>query len=155
MGMALPLFLIPILVGLIAQFLKPFLNKQWYARMEEKGERRPRYGGMPSAHTAFAFSLLTMVAMVDGIMSITFAIMVSLAIFVIDDALRMRVFLGSHGHALHELVKKLPAKERKTYPYLETHLGHKPMEVTAGAALGIALTWFIMWLLPVCCNLVY
>lgn len=152
--MNLPLFLIPILVGLSAQLVKPLLNKNWYAR-RRKGEQLPRYGGMPSAHTAFAFSLLTMVGMVNGITSVSFAIMVSLAIFVIDDALRMRVFLGSHGYALHELVKRLPEAERKLYPYLETQLGHKPREVMAGAAVGIAVTWLLMWWLPICCNLLY
>jgi acid phosphatase family membrane protein YuiD len=81
--------------------------------------------------------------------------MVSLAIFVIDDALRMRVFLGSHGFALHELVLRLPAKDQSRYPYLETQLGHKPLEVAVGAIVGIAVTWLLMWSLPVCCNLIY
>lgn len=147
--MSLPLFLIPIVVGISAQLSKPFLNKGWYARRKRKGERLPRYGGMPSAHTAFAFSLLTLVGVVDGVMSVSFAIMVSLAIFVIDDALRMRVFLGSHGYALHALVERLPAEERKKYPHLETHLGHKPLEVTAGALMGIIVTWLLLWWLPV------
>ena len=152
--MNLPLFLIPILVGLSTQLIKPLLNKNWYAR-RRKGEQLPRYGGMPSAHTSFAFSLLTMVGMVDGITSVSFAIMVSLAIFVIDDALRMRVFLGSHGFALHELVLRLPAKDQGKYPYLETQLGHKPLEVAVGAGIGMAATWLLMWLLPTCCNLMY
>lgn len=152
--MNLPFFLIPILVGLSTQLVKPLFNKNWYAE-HGKGEKLPRYGGMPSAHTAFAFSLLTMVGLVDGINSVSFAIMVSLAIFVIDDALRMRVFLGSHGFALHELVIRLPVEDQKRYPYLETQLGHKPLEVMIGALIGIAATWLLMWLLPVCCNLAY
>ena len=153
--MIIPLFLVPITVGLITQLSKSFLNKGHYTRMEEMGLRIPRYGGMPSAHTAFAFSLVTVVGIVDGITSASFAIMVSLAIFIIDDALRMRVFLGGHGRALHKLVQKLPPEERKGFPYLETHLGHKPLEVTVGAIVGVSLTWLLMWLLITCCGLVY
>jgi acid phosphatase family membrane protein YuiD len=123
--------------------------------MEETGKRMPRYGGMPSAHTAFAFSLLTMAGVVDGVMSVSFAVVASITIFVIDDALRMRVFLGGHGHALHRLVNKLPPEERRDFPYLETHLGHRPMEVTVGAIIGVGLTLLIMWLAPICCGLVY
>lgn len=152
--MNLPLFLIPIVVGLIAQLLKPVLNRKWYTKMEARGEIMPRYGGMPSAHTAFAFSLATVVALVDGMASVTFAVAAALVIFVIDDALRMRVFLGGHGRVLHRLIDKLPAVERKGFPYLETHLGHHPLEVVVGALLGILLTGLIIWLMSICCGLI-
>ncbi len=116
--------------------------------MEQKGRVLPRYGGMPSAHTAFAMSLATVVAVVDGIGSVAFAIAISLVIFVIDDALRMRTFLGSHGRALHRLIDNLPEDKRRGFPYLETHLGHRPFEVVVGGALGVALTLLILWTLP-------
>lgn len=153
--MNLPLFLIPIVVGLITQFSKSLLNKGSYTRMEEMGLRVPRYGGMPSAHTSFAFSLLTLVGVVEGITSVLFAVIASVVIFVIDDALRMRVFLGGHGQALRKFVDRLPPAERKGFPYLETHLGHKPMEVTVGAIVGVGLTLLLLWLLPACCGLLY
>src|SRR5688572_16552884 len=101
--MTLPLFLIPILAGLIAQALKPLLNKQWYAQLDPDGRKIPRYGGMPSAHTTFIFSLATVVGMVDGFTSTTFAIAAVLVILVMDDALRMRIFLSRHGLALSQL----------------------------------------------------
>lgn len=122
--------------------------------MEEKGKVMPRYGGMPSAHTAFAFSIATMVVVVEGADSLLFAVVAAIAVFVIDDALRMRVFLGGHGRALHQLVNRLPATERRGFPYLETHLGHRPFEVAVGAVLGVLLTWLIMWLVPICCGFV-
>lgn len=146
--MTVPLFIIPIVVGLLAQALKPFLNKQWYVRLEKEGGKKiPRYGGMPSAHTAFAFSLATLVAITDGLMTTSFAIVAALVIFVLDDALRMRIFLSRHGRALQLLVKKLPDNQQHDFPYLESRLGHKGKEVIAGAALGIILTWLLAWLL--------
>lgn len=146
--MSLPLFLIPIVAGLVAQVLKHALTSDWHIHPAGEGYL-PRYGGMPSAHTAFAFSLATLVALTDGMASTPFAITAALVIFVLDDALRMRIFLGHHGQALSRLISKLPAAERDQYPQLETHLGHKPAEVIVGALLGIGLTVVIMFFLRV------
>lgn len=144
--MLFPLFLIPILVGLVAQALKRFFNKQWYAELSAGGRKIPRYGGMPSAHTAFSFSLATTVALAEGFGSASFAIAASLVIFILDDALRMRIFLSRHGEALQKLIDRLPEEQQRTYPYLETRMGHKIHEVIAGAVLGIGLTLVTMLL---------
>jgi len=143
--MDFPLFLVPVLVGLITQAVKPLLNKQWYAHPHKENRILPRYGGMPSAHTAFAFSLATVVAFSEGFFSATFAVVAAIVIFILDDALRMRIFLGRHGQALRQLIHRLPEDERKSYPYLETRLGHKINEVVAGAILGTTITAIIMF----------
>lgn len=144
--MPLPLFLIPIVTGLVAQALKHLFTGQGQTRLTGEGYL-PRYGGMPSAHTAFSFSLATVVAMTDGLASVTFAMAAAMVIFVLDDALRMRIFLGHHGQALSRLISKLPPEDRAQYPQLETHLGHKPAEVIVGALLGVGLTLVILVLL--------
>lgn len=139
------MFFIPILVGLATQAIKPLFNKEWYAHLDGKGRKIPRYGGMPSAHTAFIFSLATVVGMVDGFMSGDFAIAAVLVVVVLDDALRMRIFLGRYGAALRRLIQKLPEDEQRLFPYLETRLGHKMPEVIVGALIGIGLTLLTLW----------
>jgi len=141
-----PLFLVPILAGLIAQSVKPFFNRSWYAALEEEGKHIPRYGGMPSAHTAFATSLATVVALTDGFYTTSFMIAVSLVIYILDDALRMRIFLSRHGLALQKLVSRLPREEQRDYPYLEARLGHRGREVVAGGLVGVVITVAI-WML--------
>lgn len=133
------LFLIPILCGTIAQGLKYFFNQRFYSELRIAGQRIPRYGGMPSAHSAFAFSLATVIAATDGFNSGSFVIASAVVIFILDDALRMRIFLSRHGLALRKLILRLPKPEQQDYPYLETRLGHKVPEVIAGAILGIVL----------------
>lgn len=145
--MSLPLFLIPMLVGLLAQSLKPLLNRRWYAQLEATNKRVPRYGGMPSAHTAFATSLATVVAWADGFSGPTFAIAATLVIYVLDDALRMRAFLSRHGLALRLLVERIPAAERTQFPYLETRLGHKGTEVLVGGLIGILVSLLLLYFL--------
>lgn len=143
--MNLPLFLIPMLVGLATQGIKPFFNRKWYAKLGDKGRKIPRYGGMPSAHTSFIFSLATAIAVKDGFMSGDFAIAAVLVIIVLDDALRMRIFLSRYGSALRRLINKLPENERHLFPYLESRLGHKLPEVVVGALIGITLTLVILF----------
>lgn len=144
--MSLPLFLIPILAGLTAQGLKPFFNKRLYATLTNDSRKVPRYGGMPSAHSAFVFSLATMIGLVDGIYSTTFALAASAVVLILDDALRLRIFLANFGEALARLIKRVPAGEQGAFPYVETQLGHKPLEVAAGAMLGIFVSSLLYWL---------
>ncbi|MEX1997335.1 MAG: divergent PAP2 family protein [Candidatus Andersenbacteria bacterium] len=146
--MSIPLFVIPIICGLLAQALKPFINQQWYATMSPDGKKLPRYGGMPSAHSAFAFSIATIIGVTDGIFSTTFIIAMALLVLILDDALRMRIFLSRHGQALRRLIQKLPAEERRSYPYLESRLGHKPLEVAAGGALGVIVSLLLLFFIP-------
>ncbi len=135
-----PLFLIPILVGLITQFSKRFFNREWKSEMHDKLPHLPHYGGMPSAHTAFAFSMLTVIAQTSGITNPLFAVAVVLAVIILDDALRMRIFLGRHGEALVRLISLLPEQQKKDFPPLEKKLGHEPLEAVVGAIFGVCLT---------------
>jgi len=143
--MTIPLFLIPVLAGLLAQGLKPLLNKKLYATLDGTDRTVPRYGGMPSAHSAFVFSLATIVGLSDGLFSTTFAIAAAAVVLILDDALRMRIFLAGYGQALHKMVSRLSAGDQAHFPYIETRLGHKPLEAVAGALLGMAVSLAVYW----------
>lgn len=133
------------LAGLLAQSLKPVLNRRWYAKLGNTNQKVPRYGGMPSAHTSFATSLATVVAWTDGFSGTTFAIAAAMVIYVLDDALRMRAFLSRHGLALHLLVERIPVADRTKFPYLETRLGHKGIEVLVGGLIGIIASLLLLY----------
>lgn len=139
-----PLFLIPLVVGLITQFSKRFFNKNWTAELHNNAPHLPRYGGMPSAHTAFAFSMLTTVAYTSGFTSPLFVVTVVLAVIILDDALRMRIFLGRHGEALVHLISLLPKDKQNAFPHLERKLGHEPIEALVGALFGSILTLILL-----------
>lgn len=139
-------FLIPLLVGLITQFSKRFLNKSWHSEMNDRVRHLSHYGGMPSAHTAFAFSMITLVAYTSGIASPLFAVAMVIGIVILDDALRMRIFLGRHGEALKKLISLLPKKDQNGFPPLEKQLGHKPLEAFVGAIVGVVLTIILLFL---------
>lgn len=142
--MTVPPFLVPIAAGLVAQALKPLMSREWRTDQAQRIDPRPRYGGMPSAHTAFATSVATMMALLDGIHSTTFALAVALLVIVLDDALRLRVFLGRFGTAIRFLSSLLPIHSRERLPQIEQRMGHSIPEVFVGALVGIAVT-VAMW----------
>jgi acid phosphatase family membrane protein YuiD len=136
-------FLIPITVGIIAQAIKFVLyslKHGWDIRYAFT------HGHMPSAHTAFAISIVTSVAHFEGIGDGTFAVAIALAFLIIDDATRLRMHLGDQGRYLNMLIEQLNISEEQ-YPHLKERMGHKVSEVFAGAILGFVLTAVLIKLL--------
>lgn len=139
------IFVIPILVAVIVQTIK-------FVYYTFRHGWHPSYifthGHMPSAHTAFMVSLVFSVAMFDsdGIRSGAFAIAVILAVIVIDDAVRLRMYMGDQGRYLNMLIKQLPVDKRK-FPHFKERLGHRVSEVLVGGLLGALLTIILARLL--------
>jgi hypothetical protein len=129
-------FFIPIAVGIIVQAIKFVLyslKHGWDIRYAFT------HGHMPSAHTAFAFSLVTSIAFYEGVHTGTFAVAVALAFLIIDDATRLRMTLGDQGKYLNMLIGQLNINEEQ-YPRLKERMGHKISEVIVGAIAGLLLT---------------
>lgn len=136
-------FLIPIVVGVIAQVTK-FIN------FTLKHGWNPSYafthGHMPSAHTAFITALVVSVGHYEGMNSGAFSVAIILAIIVIDDALRLRVYMGDQGRYLNTIVRQLSIDTQK-FPRLKERVGHKISEVFAGGLVGILLTLLLIWII--------
>jgi acid phosphatase family membrane protein YuiD len=131
-------FLLPIVVGLLAQVAK-FTLFTW------KHGWQPGYlfthGHMPSAHTALAVSLLVSVGHFDGLHAPTFAVSIVLAFIIVDDALRIRMILGDQGRYLNMLVNQLRGEiDESKFPHLKERVGHRTSEVVAGALFGFFCT---------------
>lgn len=144
--MSFPLFLIPILAGLVAQALKPIFSRDRRDEQAQTLDPRPRYGGMPSAHVAFAMSLVLVAAMKEGPSSAMFAIASAILILVLDDALRLRIFLGRYGIALRRLLERAPPEATKDLPPIEWRMGHTFPEVLGGVVVGFVVTLVLILL---------
>lgn len=97
------------------------------------------HGHMPSAHTGFIVSLVTSIGYYAGINSGAFAVSVALAIIVIDDAARLRMYMGDQGRYLNMLIRQLNINEEQ-FPRLHERMGHRISEVIVGGILGFVLT---------------
>lgn len=133
-------FIIPIAVSLITQLIKFVLYGMKHGW---KWEYMYTHGHMPSSHTAFAVSLLTTIGVYERIDSGAFAIAVAVAFLVIDDALRLRMYLGDQGRYLNMLVQELRLSHNQ-FPRLKERVGHRTSEVIAGAVVGFFLTIFLI-----------
>jgi acid phosphatase family membrane protein YuiD len=96
-----------------------------------------RTGGMPSSHAALVSAMAVSVAFREGINSNLFVVSFWFAIIVMRDALGVRRSSGLQGRALNLLGRNMAEHLGSEYhPVKEVH-GHAPLEVVAGALLGI------------------
>lgn len=131
-------FLIPIVVGLGVQMLKFVLFTMKHGW---KPEYMFTHGHMPSAHTAFAISLATSVGYYDGPNSGAFAVAFALAFILIDDAARIRMYMGDQGRYLNMLVDQLKGEiDESKFPPLKERVGHRVSEVIVGGIVGFLAT---------------
>ena len=94
-------------------------------------------------------SLAVIILLKEGTTSPLFAIMLVVSSVVITDAVGLRNYLGQHGKTLNVLVEDLKDDEiieENSYPKLLEQIGHRPIEILAGALLGAAIS-IIIWLI--------
>lgn len=98
-----------------------------------------KYGGMPSAHSAFVVSLSTYLGLTQGFSSPFFAIAIVFTIITVRDAIGIRQEIGRHGASINLLMSRLPEKEQKEFKVFSEHMGHTPLEVFVGSVFGLAI----------------
>lgn len=97
-------------------------------------------GGMPSSHSSFVVALTVAVGLKDGFGSTLFAISLAMSMVVMYDAAGVRRAAGQQAKILNRIVDKWGKEDfTLTEKRLKELLGHTPVEVVAGALLGIAI----------------
>lgn len=104
-------------------------------------ERLVGAGGMPSSHTALVVSLAWAVGLHDGFDSALFAVAFVLAGIVMYDAAGVRRAAGKQAKVINKLVRQLRVEHTVHDITLKELLGHSPIEVFAGAILGVAIAY--------------
>lgn len=92
-------------------------------------------GGMPSSHSAVVVSLATLIAKYIGFDSPVFALSALFAFITMYDAAGVRRAVGEQAHILNKVVKEY--KEMTPSEYLQEKTGHTPVQVAAGALIGL------------------
>ncbi|KAJ8573139.1 hypothetical protein K7X08_009650 [Anisodus acutangulus] len=134
-----PTFVSGFIAWFIAQSMKVFLN----FCVERKWDFRIMFasGGMPSSHSALCTALTTSVAICHGVADSLFPVCLGFTLIVMYDAIGVRRHAGMQAEVLNLIVEDLfeghPISQRK----LKELLGHTPLQVFAGALLGIVVAW--------------
>lgn len=124
----------------VAQVLKTIIHVLVTKKFDP--ERLVGTGGMPSSHSATVCGLATSAYIVCGPGSSEFAIAAILAIVVMYDALGVRRETGKQAVILNEMMEffnDLGDSKISFEKKLKEFVGHSPLQVLAGAILGISI----------------
>jgi uncharacterized protein len=129
--------LAPIVAWTIAQAAKVIL----YSVRERRLNLRVLAvtGGMPSSHSAIVMGLTTAIGKYSGPTSPQFAIALIFSFVVMYDAAGLRRAAGRQAAILNRLVEDLVHMRGVQEQKLRELLGHTPVEVLAGAVLGVVV----------------
>lgn len=129
-----------ICASLLAQLIKVLLNLFIFHRFI--AERMWGAGGMPSSHSATVCAMVVATGRYCGVNSPLFAIAAVLSIIVMYDAMGVRYETGEQAKVLNKMLEQWIEVTEKNNPFLQNmHLkemvGHTPLQVMAGFALGV------------------
>ena len=134
---------------LIAQILKTlihmFFTKKFVA------ERLIGSGGMPSSHAATVCALAVSACIKYGAGSFEFAISLIFALVVMYDAMGVRRETGIQAKILNEMIavfEDMGRNELSPDEKLKEFVGHTPLQVLAGAILGIVIAFLVCAFIP-------
>lgn len=92
-------------------------------------------GGMPSSHASTSVAVWSVVLWRDGIESALFGLATLFMLIVCYDAVKVRRSVGEQGKAIIQLIKATGKK----VDIPRAALGHTPLQVLVGAALGFVI----------------
>lgn len=134
-----------VIAWLTAQTIKVFLgiirerrfNFRWFVGT----------GGMPSSHAAGVTALASSIGLYFGFDSPLFAIALLLNIVVLFDAQGVRRASGKQAEILNKILDDIYWKKKIQEDRLKELLGHTPVEVLTGVAIGIfmSLLCYSIW----------
>ncbi|MCB6346640.1 divergent PAP2 family protein [Clostridium sp. AF18-27] len=128
---------------IVAQVLKTMLD--FALNRTINWERMVGSGGMPSSHSATVCGLTTAAALHYGVSSFEFAVCFVLSMVVMYDATGVRRETGKQAKLLNSILSENPLKlnAEVLQEKLKEYVGHTPLQVVAGAILGICLALVI------------
>ena len=124
---------------LVAQVIKTMIDFRVYKNFHP--ERLVGSGGMPSSHSSTVCALTTSALLEYGVSSFQFSISFIVAMVVMYDATGVRMETGKQAKVLNMLLKENPFewKGEILEQKLKEFVGHTPLQVFAGALLGILI----------------
>lgn len=132
-----PILLPTVVSWFLAQLLKVILTRVVYKRMEIS--RMVGSGGMPSSHSSTVIAMAVSIGIREGFYSSVFAISLVFALVVMTDAAGVRLAASRQARVVNEIVTLLGKGQPVSQEKLKELIGHTPVEVIAGALLGLAV----------------
>lgn len=96
-------------------------------------------GGMPSSHSAFVCAMSISVGKTVGFDTPLFCVAAVISLIVMYDAAGVRRSAGEQAVLVNIIIEKIEEAGIVVDERLKEFLGHRPVEVAAGAILGIGI----------------
>ncbi|PLX32509.1 MAG: hypothetical protein C0604_05135 [Clostridiales bacterium] len=96
-------------------------------------------GGMPSSHSAMVMGLSTAIGLKMGWDSLEYAVSIIFSLIIMYDASGVRRAVGKQAMILNQMIKDRQQNKQIEEKQLKELVGHTPIEVFAGAILGILI----------------
>ncbi|MGB4753886.1 MAG: divergent PAP2 family protein [Bacillota bacterium] len=125
----------PLVAWTIAQVLKFVIDGISKGRADSRRLVNP--GGMPSSHSTLVSCMSVMIGRIYGWDSPLFAMAAVLSLIVLYDAAGIRRAAGKQAQVINRIVEDIYKKRKVPEQRLKELLGHTPLEVFAGVALGV------------------
>lgn len=104
-------------------------------------------GGMPSSHSCSTMGMAATVGYIEGFSTAIFGVALCLAFVVMYDAAGVRRSVGLQAKVLNSMMEELWSENHQiSSQRIKEFLGHTPLEVLVGAAMGWAISYgFNLW----------
>jgi len=144
-GRGWQVILVTVMCSTIAQLVKIIAKFFRTGRIDWR--MLAKTGGMPSSHSCCTMGMAVSVGLIEGFNSVPFAIALCLAMIVMYDAAGLRRTVGLQAKVLNQIMEEIFSEHPHLSPNrIKEFLGHTPVEVFAGAALGSVIAWiFNAW----------
>lgn len=148
----LPFYNASLTAGILSWICAQIIKTLAYLIVHRKfnKERILGAGGMPSSHSALVTALAISISRHSGYASAEFAIAFVFALVVMYDAMGVRRAAGLHAKELNRIRKVFDEQRdledepsESDEKELKEFIGHTPLEVLAGALLGILIAMMI------------
>jgi uncharacterized protein len=126
---------LPLIAWALAQGIKVLRDSVRRRRLYLRG--LTEMGGMPSSHSAMVMGLTAAIGRFNGWTTPAFALALIFSFVVMYDAAGVRRAAGRQAALLNRLVEDLFSQRGVKEEQLRELLGHTPVEVLAGGALGL------------------
>lgn len=134
--MITPILIFAVAAWAIAQVLKMVISVIAYRQVD--WSYLFTGGGMPSSHSALVCACAAGIGMLEGVDTPIFAVAVVLAFIVMYDAANVRKETGEQAKILNYIMENWNQHKPELFAEeLKELIGHTPLQVAAGAVLGI------------------
>ncbi len=127
----------------LAQIVKLYIY--WWKEKELNFWHFFEAGGMPSSHSASVTALTLAIGLTLGWNSPLFTVSLVFALIVMYDATGVRRSAGKQALIINKILDDIYPNEKEQKEKLREVLGHDPIEVVAGAALAVAVTFILYY----------